>query len=238
LTTPVEKFKTFSPVLDKLLGGGLPRAGVILFEFSPYAPSLYYATNLLLDGLKKGECGVYITFDHSPQFIRHLLENHGVPPKEFEDSRKLFIVDGFRWGEKQEPYFIRDPSSFSEVLNVFSQIRSNAVADLQGNCRCVVDSTISLFFGYGTARMVSFELLIREVSAQIGIATIMLSPFAIGRQYNEILGSNSDGIIEVRSFEEGERLVHKFRIRKMPGQEPSRWVRYELVGSSIILQDE
>jgi len=233
-----QKFKTFSPAFDKILGGGLPRSAVALFKFSPDTPSLHHATSVLFDGLRKGECGVYITFDHSPQFIRHTLEGHGFDPTEFEESHSFFIVNGFRWGEKQETYFIRDPSSYGELLNVFALIRNNASVGLDNNCRCIVDSTISLFYGYGSAKMISFELLIREVSVQTGMATILLSPFAIGKQINDILGSNSDVIVEFRSFEDVDRLVYKLRVKKILGQEPSPWIRFSLIGNEIVFEGQ
>jgi KaiC/GvpD/RAD55 family RecA-like ATPase len=235
---PATTFKTFSPAFDKILGGGLPRSSIILFEVSPVTYGWHHAASLLFDGLKKGEFGVYITFDHSPRLIRHILSNYGLDVKGFEESRRFFIINGFRWGEKEGTYFIRDPSNYAEVVNVFTSIKDNAAGDVTNCCRCVVDSTVSLFFGHGASKMVSFALLLREVSVQTGIASVILSPVAIGRRINDILGFNSDVIVEFRGFDEGEKLVNKVRLRKMSGQEPSAWVPFTLSGNKILFKGE
>ena len=231
-------FKTFSPEFDKILGGGLPRSSTILFQVSPVTYGWHHATSLLFDGLKKGEVGVYITFDHSPHLIRHTLGNFGLDVKGFEDSHKLFIINGFRWGEKEGSYFIRDPSNYAELANVFSLIRENAAGNLINNCRCMVDSTVSLFFGYGAAKMVSFGLLLREISVQTGTASVILSPMAIGRRINHILGFNSDIIVEFRGFEENGKLINKVRLVKKMSQEPSEWLPFSVVGNKILFKSE
>lgn len=234
----IAKFKTFSPVFDKILGGGLPRSSVTLFELSPATYGWHHANSILFDGLRKGEFGIYITFDHSPELIRHILDNFGLDVKGFEDSHKFFIINGFRWGEKEGKYSIRDPSNYAELVNVFSTIKEETGDDLTDSCRCIVDSTVSLFFGYGAAKMISFALLLREVSIRTGTASIILSPIGIGRRINDILGFNTDVIVEFKGFEEGEKLVNKLRLKKMLSQEPSAWIPFALVGNKILFKGE
>jgi KaiC/GvpD/RAD55 family RecA-like ATPase len=231
-------FKTFSPEFDRILGGGVPRPSTMLFQVSPATYGWHHAASLLFDGLRKEEFGIYITFDHSPSLIRHILRNFGLDVKGFEDSHRFFIVNGFRWGEKEGPYFIRDPSNYAELVNVFAMIRENAGGNLTNNCRCMVDSTVSLFFGYGAAKMVSFALLLREISVQTGLASVILSPMAIGRRINHILGFNSDIIVEFRGFEENGKLVNKVRVAKKLAQEPSDWLAFTLVGDKILFKGE
>jgi hypothetical protein len=121
---------------------------------------------------------------------------------------------------------------------VFAQIKENAATDLTDNCRCMVDSTVSLFFGHGAAKMVSFALLLREMSVQTGAASMILSPMAIGRRINHILGFNSNIIIEFKGFEVNGKLINKVRLLKKFTQEPSEWLPFSLAGDKILFGSE
>jgi KaiC/GvpD/RAD55 family RecA-like ATPase len=234
----ISRFKTFSPALDKILGGGLPRSSLILFEVSPGTYAWHYAVKVLVDGLNEGDLGIYLTFDHSPNLIRNRLKSFDWDVAESETARRFFIVNAFRWGEKEEKYVIKDPSNDGELVNVFATIRDNASSVLLDKCRCVVDSTIALFFNYGAAKMVSFALLLREVSVKLGITSILISPMAIGRRINDILAYNSDVVIEFKEFEEGERLVSKMRVKKMLSRGSSSWIPYTLSGNKISIEGD
>lgn len=233
------KFKTFSPVFDKILGGGFPRSCLTLFEDSPLGLSWDLAAKIVDDGLKEGEIGIYLTFDHSPSFIRGLLKSIDIDTTEHEDSGRFFIINGFRWTEKQKDYYIKDPSSEGELANAFAAVRDNSSAPITNNCRCVLDSSVSLFFVHGIEKLVSFALLVREVSVKLGISSILISPESIGKRVNNLLGYNSDAVVEFKVVEEGERLVNKLRVRKMSGQVPSSpWVTYTATGAQISIQEE
>jgi KaiC/GvpD/RAD55 family RecA-like ATPase len=235
----LSRFKTFSPVFDKILGGGFPRSSLTLFADSPLGLSWDLASKIVYDGLKEGEMGVYLTFDHSPSFIRSLLKSIDIDTTEYENSKRFFIINGFRWGEKLESYYIKDPSSEGELANAFEAIRSISSVPITDKCRCVVDSSVSLFFVHGIEKLVSFALLVREVSAKLGISSILISPESIGRRVNNLLGYNSDAVVEFKVVEEGERLVNKLRVTKMSGQVPSSpWVTYTATGAEFSIQEE
>ena len=235
----LSRFKTFSPVFDRILGGGFPRSSLTLFEDSPLGLSWDLASKVLYDGLKEGEMGIYLTFDHSPSFIRSLLKSIEIDTTEYENSRRFFIINGFRWGEKQENFYVKDPSSEGELANAFDAVRKSSSVPIAHACRCVVDSSISLFFVHGIDKLVSFALLIREVSANLGISSILISPGSIGRRVNNLLGYNSDAVVEFKVVEEEERLVNKLRVTKMFGQVPmSPWVTYTATGAEFSIQEK
>jgi KaiC/GvpD/RAD55 family RecA-like ATPase len=234
------RFKTFSPVFDKILGGGFPRRSLVLFEDLPgYAFSTIIASRTIISGIKNGEIGIYLTFDHSPSLIRDHVRADGLDVAQYEKSRKFFIIDGFRWGEKSEEYFIKDPSNDSELISVFSAIRDECHGGLTDNCRCLVDSTVSLFFVHGVEKLVSCALLLREISRKFGISSILLSIGAIGRRVNNVLGYNSDVHVEFKLVEEKGEQVQKMRVKRAFNEiSPSPWVSAIQSGNEFVLKEE
>nr|MDO8135750.1 ATPase domain-containing protein [Candidatus Njordarchaeum guaymaensis] len=234
------RFKTFSPVFDRILGGGFPRRSLVLFEDLPgYAFSTIIASKTLVNGVENGEIGIYLTFDHSPNLIREHVRADGLDVAQHEKSRRFFIVDGFRWGEKSEKYIIKDPSSDSELMSVFGAIREDCSDSLKDNCRCVVDSTVSLFFVHGAEKLVSFALLLREISNKLGISSILMSIGAIGRRINNVLGYNSDVHVEFKLAEEEGHQVQKMRVKRAFNEiSPSPWVTAIQSGNEFVVKDE
>jgi KaiC/GvpD/RAD55 family RecA-like ATPase len=237
---PMEsRFKTFSPVFDRILGGGFPRPCFCLFEDSPLGLSWDLAVRILYDGLKEGEVGICVTFDHSPDLYRSLLKSVEIDTGKYEKTGKFFIINGSRLAAEDKDYTIRDPSNEGELSNVFATLRDSVSGGMSNRCRCVVDSSISLYFVYGIEKLVKFALLLREISIKLGITTIFLSPVSIGRRVNHLLGYNSDVVVEFKVVEEGEQLINKMRVRKMFGQAPSSpWVTYTATAANLSIQDD
>jgi KaiC/GvpD/RAD55 family RecA-like ATPase len=230
-------FKTFSPVFNKILGGGFPRSCLALFEDSPLGLSWDLASKIVYEGLKEDEIGIYLTFDHSPYLVRNLLKSVDIDTDEYENSGRFFIINGFRWDEKEKNYYIKDPSSEGELANVFAAVRDNASIAMTNKCRCVVDSSVSLFFVHGIEKLMSLALLVREISIKLGVASILISPVSIGRRVNNLLGYNSDVVLEFKVVEEGDQLINKLRVKKMFGQVPSSpWVTYTATGADFSIQ--
>ena len=235
----VSRFKTFSPVFDRILGGGFPRSCLALFEDSPLGLSWDLAMRILYDGLKEGEVGICLAFDHSPYLVRNLLNSVGIDTGEYERSGRFFIINGSRSAGEEKDYVIRDPSNEGELSNIFATLRDSVPDGLNNRCRCVIDSSISLFFVYGIEKLVRFALLVREISIKLGITTIFISPVSIGKRVNHLLGYNSDVVVEFKVLEAGEQLINKLRVRKMFGQVPlSPWVTYSATASNLSIQEE
>jgi KaiC/GvpD/RAD55 family RecA-like ATPase len=233
------RFKTFSPTLDRIMGGGFPRSCLVLFEDSPLGLSWDLAARIAYDGLREGDVGIYLTFDHSPHFIRNLLKSVGINTDEYEKSGKLFMINGSRLAENEKDYPLRDPSSEGELSNIFATIRDKASSSMNNKCRCIVDSSLTMFFVHGIEKLLRFGLLLREISIKLGISTILLSPLSIGRRVNNLLAYNSDVVVEFRVVEDNRRLINKLRVTKMFGQVPSSpWVTYTATDAKLSIQEE
>jgi circadian clock protein KaiC len=74
---PVRRLSTGVPGLDDVLCGGLTAERVYLVEGSPGAGKTTLGLQFLLDGLQKGEAGLYITLSETADELDAVAESHG-----------------------------------------------------------------------------------------------------------------------------------------------------------------
>jgi circadian clock protein KaiC len=63
--------------LDQILGGGLPRHRMYLIEGDPGAGKTTLAMQFLLEGVRRGEAGVYATLSETEEELRDVAGSHG-----------------------------------------------------------------------------------------------------------------------------------------------------------------
>src|SRR6476469_1199577 len=63
--------------LDDVLDGGIPTGHLYLVEGDPGTGKTTLALQFLLEGMKSGEKGMYITLSESKQELEQVAESHG-----------------------------------------------------------------------------------------------------------------------------------------------------------------
>lgn len=71
------RVSTGVPGLDEILGGGLPRHRMYLIEGDPGAGKTTLAMQFLLEGVRRGEPGVYATLSETEEELRDVAASHG-----------------------------------------------------------------------------------------------------------------------------------------------------------------
>ena len=69
--------QTSVPGLDDILGGGIPNDCYFLVQGDPGSGKTTLALQFLLDGVKKGEKGFYITLSETERELKRVAESHG-----------------------------------------------------------------------------------------------------------------------------------------------------------------
>jgi len=79
--------------LDHLIEGGLPKGRSILVTGEPGTGKTIFALQFLVDGLKKGEKGIYVTADESPMDVLEQAASLGWDLEPRVDAKELAILN-------------------------------------------------------------------------------------------------------------------------------------------------
>jgi circadian clock protein KaiC len=89
----VEKLETGIPGFDFLAEGGLPKGRATLISGTAGSAKTVFACQFLAEGIKRGENGVFITFEEAPKAIRKNMGGFGWNISEWEDNKQWAFVD-------------------------------------------------------------------------------------------------------------------------------------------------
>jgi KaiC/GvpD/RAD55 family RecA-like ATPase len=88
----VNLIKTEIPGFDELLNGGLKEKNSILIAGSPGTGKTIFALQYLFEGAKKGESGIYITLEESPDDLREYAKSFGWDVEGYEKKGLITFV--------------------------------------------------------------------------------------------------------------------------------------------------
>ena len=88
---PGRRVKTGVPGLDELVAGGFPSESVVLVSGTAGTGKTIMALQFLINGAKRGERGVYFTFEEREDKIRDQCRQFGWPIDKLEKQNKLLI---------------------------------------------------------------------------------------------------------------------------------------------------
>jgi circadian clock protein KaiC len=89
----IEKLETGIPGFDFLAEGGLPKGRSTLVTGTAGSAKTVFACQFLVEGIKKAENGVFVTFEEPPKAIRRNMRGFGWDIKQWETERQWAFVD-------------------------------------------------------------------------------------------------------------------------------------------------
>ncbi|WP_017293210.1 circadian clock protein KaiC [Geminocystis herdmanii] len=89
----IEKLETGIPGFDFLAEGGLPKGRATLISGTAGSAKTVFACQFLVEGVKLGENGVFVTFEEPPKAIRCNMSGFGWKIREWEANRQWAFVD-------------------------------------------------------------------------------------------------------------------------------------------------
>ncbi len=208
--------------LDALCDGGndgFPQGHIIMVAGNTGSGKTTFALHFLIEGLKKGESGIYVALEESSSQIRKTALAHGWDLEKYEKSGKLVFIN-------PDLIDVNPDKLLYKIINAVNKM---------GAKRVIVDSVSSL----ESATM--NKIKVREFLIQFsgfmktkGITSLLtyLSEEAFGAESGQLLGSGSsselrlssivDGIILLRYVERGQSVAKLLNILKMRGAAHSK----------------
>ncbi len=89
----IEKVKTGISGFDLLSEGGLPKGRTTLVAGTAGSAKTIFACQFLVEGIREGENGVFVTFEESPRAIRKNMRGFGWEIEQWEAEKKFAFVD-------------------------------------------------------------------------------------------------------------------------------------------------
>ncbi|MEE9323112.1 MAG: ATPase domain-containing protein [Candidatus Aenigmarchaeota archaeon] len=203
---PTERIPTGIPGLDGLIEGGLVRGSTILVTGGTGTGKTTFCAQFILEGLKKGEPGIYMTLEEDPEDIKEDLKKYGFDFETYEKSGIFKFV-------YQNPFEVSDISS--TIVNVINSI----------NAKRIVIDPISLVGMYmkdpAVLRKRLFEIIriLRKTNTTTMITSEILDE-ALGIQVKSlsrfgVVEFVADGIIVLNLFGVGGGITRSLLVRKM-----------------------
>lgn len=213
------KVSTGVPGLDEILGGGLPAGRVILILGGPGTGKTILATQFIVDGLNRGEGGVFVSLDEAKFHYYSEMSKFGWDLEKYERDKMFSFLDASPIrhlpGEVKVGKLTIGRRDFS-MLSLIEGIKS-AVKDVSAK-RLAVDPLASLIFQYPDAverRTALLDLI--EALVGLGTTTILTSELSSMGLEREIQLEEyiAHGVILLQTFHVGRSMSRAIQIEKM-----------------------
>ena len=219
---PADHVSTGILGVDKILAGkGIPRGHTVLVSGAPRSGKTTFAIQFLYVGATEhDESGVYVTLDEEPSDTRGNMMKFGWDLRKLEDERRLaFInVSPVPVAPSERGGLIQIGMKEFRLIKLLEAIRQGIN---EVNARRVVVDPITIFalqYPDEVDRIHAMRDLMRELR-KTGCTNLLISELkGTGwdreHQFEEYL---AQGVILLRTFSKGSRLVRAFQVEKMRG---------------------
>ena len=227
------------PGVDKILAGkGIPRGHTILVCGGPGSGKTTFAIQFLYVGATQhDESGVYVTLEEEPGDIRTNMSKYGWDLKKLEDEKKLVFINvsPVRVAPSERGGLIQIGMKEFRLVKLLEAIRQG-VKEVDAR-RMVVDpvTIFTLQYPDEIERIYAMRDLMRDLR-RTGCTNLLISElrgtgWEREHQFEEYL---AQGVILLRTFLKGSRLVRVFQVEKMRGLAIDNQPRpYEISGKGI-----
>jgi len=204
----MEKVPTGIRELDSLLGGGLPKTGIVLLAGGPGTGKTILGTQFLyLGATLYGEPGLLVSFGESAERLREFMMTLGWDFDKLIKERKMAILDVM--------------ATRSGGIDVVVDMVMDKVREI-GAKRLVIDSITAI--SLASEKRIDARILVsllHKALAEAGCTTLLVTetPWGstgIGSGVEEFV---ADGIILMETFLEGSEFKRRLAIIKMRGTE-------------------
>ena len=208
--TRLERCKTNIPGFDLISNGGLPAGRTTLVSGGPGSAKTIFAAQFLIEGIKSGEPGCFVTFEEQPIDIRRNLLSFDWDIERFEKEGLWVFVDG-SLHPKDEPVTIGD----YDLGGLVSRI-GHAVNKV-GARRVSIDSIGAMLVQLGRPAVIRRELYrVGWQLREMGVTSIITAEHT-GSTEAPVEEYVTDNVIILRNTLEEEKRRRTLEILKFRG---------------------
>ncbi|HLH17000.1 MAG TPA: circadian clock protein KaiC [Bryobacteraceae bacterium] len=206
----LSRCRTHIPGFDLISNGGLPAGRTTLVSGGPGSAKTIFAAQFLVEGIKAGEPGCFVTFEEQPADIRKNLCSFGWDIEKWESENQWIFVDG-SLHPKDEPVTVGD----YDLGGLISRVQ-HAVSKI-GARRLSLDSIGAILVQFGMPAVIRRELY--RVAWQLrdmGVTSIITAEH-VGQTEAPVEEYVTDNVIILRNTLEEEKRRRTLEILKFRG---------------------
>src|SRR5688500_6394212 len=216
LDSPVRAARVPSgvPGLDVLIGGGFPRHRTVLLNGDIGTGKTTFGLQFLMEGVRRGEAGVFVTVDQKPQHLLDDARRFGWDLDGGPDRRRVTVLDA-------SPSFTAMRGRHGlDARHVASDL-TRQVRRLEASCLVLDGAAALVGDGAPPGRVEDFvRSLILSLEDNLG-CTILLTTRTEGGTHASVLGPTAErltsGVIELKVGVVDGRTGRSLQVRKMRG---------------------
>lgn len=238
----IEKVETGIPGLDEMLEGGFPKGYTTLISGGPGTGKSTLAMQFLVNGVARGEGGIYVTFEERPvDIIRNFSQFGwdldrifiiGILTKKSSFVPPANYVDEIRQGENYREY---TPKKFS--IDLMRDVLIDEVNKRDAK-RIVIDSLPALALHFENDRKIREEILgLINLLSELECTSLILTEMPMGGDGVSRYGIEEflvHGVITLYNIRKGSERVRGLEILKMRGTKHSQKICLMEIGNSGI----
>ena len=223
------------PIFRELAPSGFDYGKVFLVEFE--SQSLWYEASFTIaaDALKRGIRTEYHTYAHLPNEIRQTLTGYGLNPNDLEQKKILRILDSYTiqvgLGTPEAPPFKTPQKVMTESVKVadWSIVDAQTMkAPSEEDMRWLhVDDNVSALANYNDEKAILNYWRTRIIPSARKLQTAFVNALLLevhSDSFYKQFEALCDGILDFRSRESDNGLVHKARVKVIRGKSyTSKW---------------
>ncbi len=209
----VAKIETGIPGFDHISMGGLPKGRSTLVSGSAGTAKTVFACQFLIEGIRAGENGVFVTFEESTDDIRRNMLGFGWDIARWEAEGRWAFVDASRHHNETVVLGVYD---FAALLR-----RIEHAVEKVGATRVSLDSLGAIFTQFADVSILRAELFrIASSLKALGVTAVMTSERT--QEYGEVARFGveefvADNVIILRNALEEEKRRRTIEILKFRG---------------------
>jgi circadian clock protein KaiC len=209
--------------LDKLLMGGIPKGWTIILSGEPGAGKTCLSVGFLVQGINRGENGIYVSFNESKKELFLTQKAFGYDLQKHEDDGNFQFLD-FSYSHALGQGKLELPPSKGtlDLPALIKKIREPIKSI--GARRLVIDPLTIISLLFENIREIRYNVLrLFEVISKFGVTTLAIAERTGTADYTveEFLAS---GIIRLYNEREGSKRQRGIEVVKMRGMNHKRGI--------------
>jgi circadian clock protein KaiC len=216
MTAAIERLETGIPGFDSILQGGLPKGRSTLVAGTSGSAKTVMAMQFLAEGIRRGQPGVFVTFEETPEDLRRNVNGFNWDVEQWEKEKKWAFVDASPRG-KDRAVFAGDYDFGALLARVEHAVKTT------GAKRVALDSIGAVFVTFNQGETVRGELLrLTEALKELEVTSIITVERL--HDYGEISRYGveefvTDNVVVLRNTLEQEKRRRTMEVLKLRGVE-------------------